>query len=95
MAWVYILSNRKFGTLYIGATTDLIQRVWQHKNEVVPAFTKRYHLHRLVYFEEHGTIYNAMQRERTMKHWPAAWKVALIEKGNPEWDDLYWGIAPG
>jgi putative endonuclease len=95
MAWVYILTNRKFGTLYIGATTDLIQRVWQHKNEVVPAFTKRYHLHWLVYFEEHQTIYNAMQRERSMKHWKAEWKVALIEKDNPEWDDLYWVIAPG
>jgi putative endonuclease len=95
MAWVYILTNRKFGTLYIGATTDLIQRVWQHKNEFVPSFTKRYHLHRLVYFEEHGGIYEAMQRERTMKHWKTEWKVALIEKDNPEWDDLYWGIAPG
>jgi putative endonuclease len=71
-----------------------VQRIWQHRNEVVPGFTQRYHLHRLVYFEEHRTIYGAMQRERTMKHWKAEWKVALIEKDNPEWDDLYWGIAP-
>jgi putative endonuclease len=89
MAWVYILTNRKFGTLYIGATSNLVRRVWEHKNEVVPSFTKQYHLHLLVYFEEHQTIYGAMQRERTMKHWKAEWKVALIEKNNPEWDDLY------
>ena len=55
-AWVYILSNRPFGTLYVGATTNLVQRIWQHKNEVVPSFTQRYHLHRLVYFEEHQGI---------------------------------------
>jgi putative endonuclease len=95
MAWVYIMSNRQFGTLYIGATTDLVRRIWEHKNEVVPSFTKRYHLHQLVYFEEHQTIYRAMQRERTMKHWKSDWKVALIERDNPEWDDLYWHIAAG
>jgi len=64
MAWVYILTNRKFGTLYIGATTNLIQRIWQHKNEVVPSFTKRYHLHSLVYFEEHQTIYGRCSARR-------------------------------
>jgi putative endonuclease len=95
MAWVYIMTNRKFGVPYIGATTDLVRRVWEHKNEVVPGFTQRYHLHLLVYFEEHQTIYNAMQREHTMKHWKSDWKVALIEKDNPEWDDLYFQIAPG
>jgi putative endonuclease len=95
MAWVYILTNRKFGTLYIGATSNLVQRIWQHKSDAVPSFTRQHQLHSLVHFEEHQTIFHAMQRERTMKHWPRAWKVALIERDNPEWDDLYWSIAPG
>ena len=94
-AWVYIMTNRKFGTPYIGATTDLLRRVWEHKNEIVPSFTAEYHLHLLVYFEEHQDMYRALQRERTMKHWGRAWKVALIEQTNPEWDDLYPSIAGG
>jgi putative endonuclease len=88
-AWVYIMANRKFGTIYVGSTTDLVQRVWQHKNEVVPSFTKKYRCHLLVYFEDHQDISLAMQRERNLKHWVRDWKDALIEKDNPEWDDLY------
>ena len=88
-AWVYIMANRRFGAVYVGSTTNLVRRVWQHKNEVVPSFTQEHHCHLLVYFEEHQDIYRAMQRERNVKHWVRDWKDALIEADNPEWDDLY------
>ena len=94
-AWVYIMANRKFGTVYVGATGDLIRRVWEHKNEVVPGFTKEHHCHLLVYFEEHQNMHRAMQREHNIKHWVRAWKDELIEKDNPEWDDLYFGLGIG
>jgi putative endonuclease len=87
--WVYILSNRPNGTLYVGVTGDLICRVWQHKTHVVASFTARYDLHRLVYFEEFATLPDAIQREKNIKHWPRAWKVRLIHAVNPDWDDLY------
>ena len=93
MAWVYIMANRKFGTTYVGATNDLVRRVWEHKNDVVPSFTRTYGCHLLVYFEEADDIYWAMQREHNIKHWVKAWKYELIEKTNPEWDDLYPSIA--
>ncbi|KQT49716.1 hypothetical protein ASG47_05230 [Devosia sp. Leaf420] len=95
MAWLYIMADRKFGTIYIGATSDIVRRVWEHKNDLVPSFTQKYQCHLLVYYEEHQDMYFAMQREKSMKHWPRAWKVALIEKDNPEWEDLYLGILPG
>ncbi|KQN72203.1 GIY-YIG nuclease family protein [Devosia sp. Leaf64] len=95
MAWLYIMADRKFGTIYIGATSDIVRRVWEHKNDLVPSFTQKYRCHFLVYYEEHQDMYFAMQREKTMKHWLRAWKIALIEKDNPEWDDLYLGILPG
>lgn len=88
-AWVYIMANRKFGTTYVGATMNLVQRAWQHRNEIAPGFTKEHHCHLLVHFEEHQDMYRALQRERNIKHWVQAWKFALIEKDNPEWDDLY------
>lgn len=88
-AWVYIMADRKFGTVYVGSTTNLVQRVWQHKTEPVRSFTSKYHCHLLVYAEEHDDISGAMQRERNIKHWLREWKDALIEKENPEWDDLY------
>jgi len=94
-AWVYIMANRQFGTIYVGSTTNLTKRAWEHRNEVVPSFTKDHHCGLLVYFEEHQNIYRAMQRERNIKHWSREWKDALIEKHNPEWDDLYFIIAPG
>ena len=94
-AWVYIMANRPLGTIYVGSTTKLVQRVWQHRNEVVPSFTRECRCHLLVYFEEHQDIRHAMQRERNVKHWVRDWKVELIEKGNPEWDDLYGLIVGG
>ena len=87
--WVYIVTNRPNGTLYVGVTRDLARRAWEHREGVVDGFTKRYALKRLVYVERHETITAAIQREKTMKHWPRAWKVRLILADNPGWDDLY------
>jgi putative endonuclease len=87
--WVYILTNRPNGTLYVGVTSNLIQRVWQHREGVVPGFSKQYGLKRLVYFEAYDDIRTAIQREKNMKHWPRTWKVRLILTSNPEWRDLY------
>ena len=86
---IYILTNRPNGTLYIGVTSNLIQRVWQHREGVVPGFTKRHGLKRLVYFEAYDDISVAIQREKNVKHWPRTWKVRLILASNPEWRDLY------
>ena len=86
--WIYILTNRPNGTLYIGVTSNLIQRVWQHREGVVPGFTKRYGLKRLVYFEAYDDISVAIQREKNVKHWSRTWKVRLILASNPEWRDL-------
>ena len=87
--WIYILTNGPNGTLYIGETSNLIQRVWQHREGVVPGFTKRYGLKGLVYFEAYDDISVAIQREKNVKHWPRTWKVRLILASNPEWRDLY------
>ncbi|RYE59355.1 MAG: GIY-YIG nuclease family protein [Hyphomicrobiales bacterium] len=95
MAWVYIMANRKYGAIYVGATNDVVRRAWEHKNDLVPSFTRKYQCHLLVYYEEHQDIYRAMQRERNIKHWVRDWKDQLIEGFNPEWDDLYFAIAPG
>jgi putative endonuclease len=91
--WVYIMTNRPNGTLYIGTTTDLVRRAWEHRTGVVDGFSKRYGLRRLVYAERHEDILIAKQRERNMKHWPRAWKVRLILRENPNWKDLYDGLA--
>jgi putative endonuclease len=88
-AWVYIMSNRRNGTLYIGVTAKLADRVQQHKTGTEPSFTRRYGLSQLVYAERHDAIIRAIQREKTMKHWPRAWKIAAIEGLNPEWKDLF------
>jgi putative endonuclease len=88
-AWIYRMTNRPNGILYLGVTADLIRRVWQHREGLVEGFTKRYGLTRLVYVEPHINISAAIQRERAMKHWPRAWKVRLILRDNPEWVDLY------
>jgi putative endonuclease len=90
--YVYILANRKNGALYIGATSDLIARVYQHKEKVVESFTKRYGIDRLVYFEIFADAYNMVTRERYLKNWRRAQKIALIEKDNPDWKDLYPGL---
>ncbi|MCC6778367.1 MAG: GIY-YIG nuclease family protein [Hyphomicrobiales bacterium] len=91
--WVYILASRIGGTLYIGVTNDLIRRVYEHKMGLADGFTKKYRVHRLVYFEELGDIEAAILREKQMKKWNRAWKVKLIEEKNPNWDDLYPSIA--
>jgi len=86
---VYLLASKRNGTLYTGVTSDLIQRVWQHKNDVVESFTKRYGVHTLVWFEVHETMASAIAREKAIKEWKRAWKVELIEKNNRTWRDLY------
>jgi len=83
------MTNRRNGTLYIGVTSDIARRTWQHRQGELDGFTKRYGLTRLVYVEQHDDIAAAIQREKTIKHWPRAWKVNLIEAMNPEWRDLY------
>jgi len=91
-SYVYILSSKKNGTLYIGVTSDLIKRVWEHKNNVVEGFTKKYSVHNLVYFEIYEDIEQAIKREKQLKRWNRKWKLELIEKSNPDWVDLYEGI---
>ncbi|HET6619169.1 MAG TPA: GIY-YIG nuclease family protein [Dongiaceae bacterium] len=83
------MTNRPNGILYIGATTDIMARAWQHRIGAVPGFTKKYGLTRLVYVETHDTIDAAIRRERTLKTWRRAWKVRLITEANPNWDDLF------
>jgi putative endonuclease len=87
--WVFIMTNRRNGTLYLGATTQLARRVWEHRAGAADGFTKRYGLTRLVYAEEYDNILAAKQREMNIKHWPLARKVRLIHRDNPDWDDLY------
>ncbi|HYS49019.1 MAG TPA: GIY-YIG nuclease family protein [Xanthobacteraceae bacterium] len=86
--FVYILANRRNGTLYVGVTNNLIQRLIQHRAKAVPGFTRTYGLDKLVYFEEYASILEARARERVLKRWRRAWKIALIEKQNPAWRDL-------
>jgi putative endonuclease len=92
-AWVYIMTNRPNGTLYIGVTSNVARRVWEHRQGAVEGFTKRYGLKKLVYVEAHPDIRSAIQRERTMKHWPRTWKIRLILAVNPDWTDLYDKLA--
>jgi len=87
--WVYLMTNRRNGTLYLGVTANLAVRAWQHRTGAVEGFTKKYGLTRLVWYERFEDIRDAIQRERTMKHWSRAWKVRLIHAMNPEWEDLY------
>lgn len=91
--WVYIVTNRPNGTLYVGVTSDLARRIREHREGVVDGFTKRYGLKRLVYSEYYEEIAIAIQREKSLKHWSRAWKVRLILAENPEWDDLYDRLA--
>ena len=86
---VYILASKRNGTLYIGVTSALIRRIWQHKNDMEEGFTKRYGVHRLVWYESHETMESAITREKRLKNWPRARKIFLIEEGNPRWRDLY------
>ena len=86
---VYILASRRNGTLYVGVTSNLVQRVWQHRNDIMEGFTRKYGVHRLVWFEMHPSMISAIAREKAIKKWNRAWKIALIESGNPAWKDLY------
>ncbi len=89
---VYILASKRNGTLYIGVTSDLAKRIWEHKNNMVEGFSKRYDVHRLVWYELHETMESAIQREKQMKEWKRKWKLELIESVNPEWQDIYYQI---
>lgn len=89
---VYILASDRNGTLYVGVTSNLIKRVWEHKNDLVPGFTKRYSVHDLVWYEMHDSMESAIAREKTIKEWKRQWKLELIERENPEWKDLYSGL---
>src|SRR3954451_7594146 len=91
--WVYILASRLGGTLYIGVTNDLVRRVYEHKAGFARGFTKKYEVHRLLYYEQFSDIEAAIVREKRLKKWNRAWKVQLIEATNPNWDDLYPRIA--
>lgn len=86
---VYMLTSKRNGTLYVGVTADLVKRVWEHKNEVVEGFTRRYGVHLLVWFEMHESMASAISREKAIKEWKRAWKLELIERSNPVWKDLY------
>jgi putative endonuclease len=87
--WVYFMTNRRNGVLYVGVTSNLPRRAFDHRQGLVDGFTKHHGLKRLVYMERFDDIRSAIQRETTIKHWPRAWKVRLIQGANPEWDDLY------
>ena len=87
--FVYILASQRNGTLYIGVTNDITRRVYEHKNDLVEGFTKKYAVHLLVYFEEFQNVDVAITREKQLKKWKRAWKLRLIESANPEWNDLY------
>ena len=86
---IYMLASQRNGTLYIGVTSDLLARVWQHKNDLVEGFTKRYGVHTLVWYEPHLTMESAILREKALKKWKRVWKMRLIEEGNSAWIDLY------
>jgi putative endonuclease len=91
--FVYILASRRNGTLYVGVTNDLVRRMSKHKGKLVPGFTRKYGVDKLVYFEEYASILEARARERVLKRWDRAWKLALIEKMNPQWRDLSYELA--
>jgi putative endonuclease len=87
--YVYILASERNGTLYVGVTSDLIRRVWEHREGAVPGFTSKYGVKSLVWFEQHDDIESAIRREKAIKKWRRAWKLSLIEETNPDWRDLY------
>ena len=87
---VYILANNQNGTVYVGVTSDLVKRVWEHKNDLIEGFTRKYGVHQLVYYEMHTDMLAAITREKQLKKWNRAWKLELIEEKNPQWKDL-WG----
>jgi putative endonuclease len=94
MFFVYLLASQPHGTLYTGMTDDLIRRIWEHKNKLVPGFTAKYGVNRLIWYEAHQTREAAWAREKQIKEWRRAWKIQLIEKDNPHWIDLYPSLSP-
>ncbi len=93
--FVYILASGRNGTLYVGVTNDLVRRVWEHKAKQVRGFTAKYGVDRLMWFEEHGDIGEAIWREKKIKTWKRAWKIELFRDSNPDWHDLYPGLTQG
>ena len=91
--YVYILASGRNGTLYIGVTSNIVRRVYEHRENLVEGFTQRHEVKQLVHFEEYGDVHLAMQREKRLKKWKRDWKLRLIEKSNPDWTDLYSSIA--
>jgi putative endonuclease len=87
--WVYMVTNKRDGTLHIGVTGDLARRAWEHPEGILDGFTRKYRLKQLVWAEFHNEVLSAIQREKSIKHWPRAWKVELIQAQNPDWNDLY------
>jgi putative endonuclease len=92
--YVYLLASKPFGTLYVGVTSNLTKRVWEHKEKAVPGFTARYGVDKLVWFEAHDDAEAAIRREKQIKEWKRAWKITLIEEHNPHWVDLYHSLRP-
>jgi len=90
--YIYLLASRRNGTLYIGVTNNLVKRIWQHKNNIIEGFSKKYNIHKLVYYETTADVNSAITREKQMKKWNRQWKIELIEKHNPNWEDLYYGL---
>ena len=86
---VYILASKRNGALYVGVTSNLVKRIWEHKEDLVAGFTSRYGVHRLVWYEVHDSMMSALNKEKLLKKWNRAWKLQLIEKSNPNWLDLY------
>ena len=86
---VYLLASKRNGTLYVGVTSDLVKRVWEHRDELAEGFTKKYGIHLLVYYEMHQDMLSAIAREKQIKKWNRAWKLRLVERANPEWRDLW------
>jgi putative endonuclease len=95
MLYVYLLASKPYGTLYVGVTSDLVKRVWEHKSKSVPGFTARYGVDKLVWFEAHDAAEAAIHREKQIKEWKRAWKISLIEHDNPHWVDLFPGLSQG
>jgi putative endonuclease len=91
--FAYILASERNGTLYVGMTDDLVKRVWQHRNDLIPGFTQRYGVKMLVWYEPHASRESAFVRERRLKKWNRAWKLALIEQVNPRWEDLWTEVS--
>jgi putative endonuclease len=91
--FVYILASKRNSTLYIGITSNLLKRVYEHKNNLIEGFTKKYNVHDLVYYETYNYVHDAITREKNIKKWRRQWKIELIEKSNPKWEDLYCSLS--